>query len=179
MSEASPGVVWAGGSPDGPLSGDQAVGPYGNQSVVARGGADRAGSLPRLSGPAAGRWWRVLHRLDRAREAAYDRQRPGLLSRVYAPGSALLRRDRAVLGAYRERGVRLGPVRLDVSTLRVTRHSGGSVRLRVVERLAPTTAVLPGGARVALPADAPTRRSLRLVHTPAGWRLAAAHRLAG
>lgn len=121
----------------------------------------------------------MLHRLDRVREAAYDRRRPGLLSRVYAPRSALLRHDRAVLTAYRERDVRLGPVRLDVSALRVIRRSRGSVVVRVVERLAPTTAVLPDGARVALPADAPTRRSLRLVRTPAGWLLAAAHRLAG
>lgn len=121
----------------------------------------------------------MLHRLDLARQAAYDRRRPGLLARVYAPGSTLLRHDRAVLTAYLERGIRLGPVRLEVSALRVTRRSRGSVRLRVVELLAPTTAVLPDGDRVALPADAPTLRTLRLVRTPAGWRLAAARRLAG
>lgn len=140
-------------------------------------------SVPRLVGPGAARWWHVLTRLDRARAEAFHRLRPGPLRDVYARGSTLARHDRAVLAAYRARGVRLSPVRLDVTALRVTSSASAAaslrVSLRVVECLAPTTAVLSDGDRVALPADAPTRRALRLVRTADGWRIAAVRRLAG
>lgn len=121
----------------------------------------------------------MLTRLDQVRAEAFRRLRPSLLREVYAPGSTLQPRDRAILVGYRVRGVRLRQVRLDVTVLRVTFRSPAAVSVRVVERLAPTTAVLPDGDRVALPADAPTRRALHLVRTADGWRIAAVRRLAG
>ncbi len=132
-----------------------------------------------MVGPNAQRWWRVLARLDRSRAEAFRQDRPVRLRQVYARGSSLLRRDRAVLVGYLRHDVRLSRVRLDVAALRIVHREPGAVTVRVVERLASAVAVLPDGDRVALPVDAPTRRVLLIVHTIGGWRLAAVRRLAG
>jgi hypothetical protein len=120
----------------------------------------------------------VLARLDRLRSRAFQRLRPALLQRVYLSGSALLRRERAVLDDYRDRGVRLLGVRLRSTELRVVSFGRNRVTVRVVERLGPTRALV-GSRRVRLPVDAPTSRVLRLMRGGAGWRIAAARRVAG
>jgi len=138
------------------------------------------GELPAL--PAESRWicagsclrWRaVLASLDRHRLRAYAKGRPQLLRRVYVPGSQIIRRDRRMLTAWIRRDATVSGVRLRVLYVRRLASAGAAVRLRVVDRMAPATAVLPGGRRVALPRDLPTARMLVLTRAGGRWRIAA------
>ena len=140
-----------------------------------------ASSALRSPATAAGadRWASVLNGLNRTRSRALQQMRLALLGRVYLRGTPVLRRERALLTSYRDRGVALLGARLRTARVRVVSRTPRLLILRVVERLGPTTAVLRHGQQVLLPADAPTRRRLRLVSTSAGWRIAAATRLAG
>ncbi len=162
-------------TPTLPAAGTTLPEPGGESAGTAS--VDPARAVARTGGK--GRHWeRVLARLDRLRSRAFERLRPALLQRVYVSGSALLRRERAVLDDYRDRGVRLLGVRLRSTELRVVSFGRNRVTVRVVERLGPTRAVV-GSRRVRLPVDAPTSRVLRLMRGGAGWRIAAARRVAG
>jgi hypothetical protein len=149
-------------------------------------GLDTAGA----DDPAVARWscaaacvrWRpVLDELDAHRRRAYATGRPRLLHRVYVPGSGVLARDRRMLTAWTARTAGVSGVRLRV--LHVRRLPAGrrwpaargtSVRLRVVDQLAPATVHLYRGAgRIPLPRDLPTSRVIVLRHGPTGWRIAA------
>lgn len=97
---------------------------------------------------------------------------------VYAPGSAVLRRDRRLLAAYERRGVRLQDVRLELVRVRLVARDPGRARLRVVDRLTRPTAHTEVG-EVTLPQDLPTRRLIVLVRHGGEWRIAAVRRIAG
>lgn len=122
------------------------------------------------SGP--GRWRRVLGRLDDRRTRALRDANPSALAAVYAPGSAVLARDRATLGAYQRRGLRLRGAELALLEVRVLGREPGRVRLHVVDRLGGTSAVTPAGRGLPLPRDRATERVVTLVRTAAGWRVA-------
>jgi hypothetical protein len=113
----------------------------------------------------------VLDRLDAHRARAYATGRTRLLNRVYLPRSRVLATDRRMLGAWTRRGAAVSGARLRVLDVSRLPSPGRSVRLRVVDRLAPATARLDG-ERIALPHDQPTEHLIELRRTPVGWRIA-------
>lgn len=117
------------------------------------------------------RWRSVLHRLDAHRTRAYASGRARLLLRVYLPASQVLARDRRMLRAWTRRGAAVSGVRLRVLDVSRLPSQGRSVRLRVVDRLAPVTARLGNGERVGLPRDQPTEHLIVLRRTSDGWRI--------
>jgi hypothetical protein len=120
------------------------------------------------------RWRPVLDRLDAHRARAYATGRTRLLTRVYLPRSRVLATDRRMLGAWTGRGAAVSGARLRVLDVSRLPSPGRSVRLRVVDRLAPATARLGGGERIALPLDQPTEHLIVLRRTVDGWRIASA-----
>jgi hypothetical protein len=129
--------------------------------------------------PGAGRWLRVLNRLDDQRATAFARGDPHLLEAVYAARSAALDADRATLAAYRSRGLRLIGVRMQVLALRVVSTSQRRVVLHVVDRLDRVSAVDGAGLRTVLPADRPSAHRMVLAQRAGGWRVAAVGPAAG
>jgi hypothetical protein len=129
-------------------------------------GSGRRGTAPR-------RWRDVLAGLDRRRSRSYAESDPGLLGRVYTPGSAVLRRDRALLLRYQARGLRVRGLRTSVSAVRVRRRAGRTVVLDVGDRVAGGT-VLGEDVRRPLPADRADRWVVTLRWRPGrGWRISA------
>jgi len=118
------------------------------------------------------RWRPVLDRLDAHRARAYATGRPRLLLRVYLPRSRVLASDRRMLSAWTTRGATVAGARLRVLAVSRLRSPGRSVRLRVVDRLAPATARLRRGERIELPHDQATEHLVVLRRTPDGWRIA-------
>ncbi len=112
----------------------------------------------------------VLDALDERRAHALEHDDPDALARVYPPGSPLLAADRAVLDAYRERGLRLRGGGVERLACRTTREHAGRYEVDVVDRLAETTVETPDGRRT-LPRDRPTRHVVTLAWTPDGWRV--------
>ena len=140
----------------------------------------RGGSRPRGSSAAPpGHWQRVLHDLDRSRARAFAAGEPRGLDAVYVRGSPVLRHDRAVLDAYARRGLTVRGARLRLLDVRVRAASADRVALRVVDRLGPAVVGSGGGVARPLPRDHPTLHRLRLLRTPAGWRIAAVRTLSG
>jgi hypothetical protein len=118
-------------------------------------------------------WRAVLARLDRWRADAYAAAEPALLSRVYARGTRALHRDRALLGRYRRRGLRVRGLRMDVIDLRMQAQHSGAVVLVVRERLGAGT-VHGVGIRRDLPRDDVDRHRLVLQRRAGrGWQIAA------
>jgi hypothetical protein len=134
------------------------------------GAAESAPSKP--AGGAAHRWRVVLSGLDALRARAYAELRPGLLRRVYTPGSRVLRRDRAILLRYRQRGLRVVGLRMQVLALREEARRDGRVVLGVRDQLTGGTLV---GATVRrlLPDDAPDARAITLRRSQGRWRISA------
>jgi hypothetical protein len=118
------------------------------------------------------RWRPVLDQLDAHRARAYASGRPGLLLRVYLRGTRVLASDRRMLTSWTRRGAVVSGARLQVLEVCRLTSPGRSVRLRVVDRLAPATALLDSGERIRLPRDEPTERMIVLRRTPEGWRIA-------
>ena len=117
----------------------------------------------------------LLGGLDAARAQAFttgDRER---LSEVYVDEHAA-RPDVEVLESYRERGLRLDGMLLVRESCRVLDRSKRKLTFDVVDRLGRTTVRTADGHRRGLPRDRPTRRTIVLAHTAAGWRVAAVRR---
>jgi len=136
------------------------------------------GSAPGQLAAPASHWAGVLTRLDRRRALAYVSADPRSLRSVYAPASTVLRRDRAMLRAYSERGISLSGVRLDLLAVHLIDRGSRWVRLRVVDRLRRPTAHAPR-ATMLLPQDQPTRWLIGLRRNADGWRIANVHRRQG
>jgi hypothetical protein len=115
------------------------------------------------------RWWAVLAGLDALRARAYAEMRPGLLRRVYTPGSRVLRRDRTLLLRYRRRGLRVVGLRVRVLWLRADARDGRVV-LRVRDRVSAGTLVGAGGRR-RLPRDGADVRAITLRRSGGHWRI--------
>lgn len=112
----------------------------------------------------------VLDTLDERRARALEQDDPEALARVYAPGSTLLAADRALIGAYRERGLRLHGGRVERLSCVTVREGPGRLEVDVVDRVAGASVVAPDGRR-ALPRDRPSRHVVTLAWTPEGWRV--------
>lgn len=112
----------------------------------------------------------VLHAWDRARAAAWSRGSVRALRRLYVGGAGAS--DVRLLRGYRERGLCVEGLRVQVLALDVLDHRPGAWRVRVTDRVAGGTAV-GGGVRQPLPRDQATERTLRLVRVDGRWRIAA------
>jgi hypothetical protein len=115
----------------------------------------------------------VLHAWDRARAAAWARGSPAALRRLYVAGAGAS--DVRLLQAYRQRGLRVAGLRVQVLALDVVHHEPGRWLLRVTDRVSGGT-VVGAGVREPLPRDRSTTRTLRLVRRAGEWRMAAVGR---
>lgn len=115
----------------------------------------------------------VLRDWDRARAAAWARGSTAALRRLYVAGAGAS--DVRLLEAYRQRGLRVAGLRVQVLALDVLHHEPGRWLLRVTDRVSGGTAV-GAGVREPLPRDRATTRTLRLVRPAGVWRMAAVGR---
>jgi hypothetical protein len=111
----------------------------------------------------------VLRRWDEARAAAYASGSVGALRELYAGTAGA--RDVRLLRSYLRRGYRVEGMRMQLLDVRVRAREPGAWLLRVTDRLAGGVAVRQG-ARVALPRDRASTRTVRLERDGAGrWRV--------
>jgi hypothetical protein len=118
------------------------------------------------------RWSGVLARLDDRRTLAFSRADPGLLDRIYLPGSGLGARDARVIEAYSRRDLRVVGLRMTVLALRVEDQTATTAVLSVVDRISRARAVNSAGRSHALPRDRATAHRVTLRRVSAGWRIA-------
>lgn len=113
----------------------------------------------------------VLRRWDRRRAAAWARQDPKALTRLYVAGSTAGRRDQAMLAAYASRGLRVRSMHRQVLAARVLLHRAGQLRIEVTDRLVDAVAV-GRGVRAALPTAGVHTRLITLIRVSRSWRVA-------
>ena len=113
----------------------------------------------------------VLRAWDVRRAAAWAAGDEAALAALYTDGSAAGRRDRAMLGRYGARGLRVRGMRMQVLAGKVRTRTTGRIVLVVTDRLAHAVAVGPG-VRVALPRDRATQRTIVLLRGAGEWRVA-------
>lgn len=121
---------------------------------------------------------RLLRGWDSRRSRAWASADAAGLRRLYAAGSAAGRRDLAMLRSWRDRGLVVRGMRMQVLDLHVGALAPGRVRMVVTDRLVGAVAVR-GARRLDLPRDAPTTRRLTFVRRDGRWRLAAVQVVAG
>ena len=117
----------------------------------------------------------ILRRWDRLRAAAYAAGEPASLRRLYSPGSWAGARDVRLLRRYAERGLVVRELRMQVLDVEVLAAATGTLRLRVVERLAGAT-VVDGASQVALPTGRARSRVLTFDDVGKGWRVRSVRR---
>lgn len=115
----------------------------------------------------------VLHAWDQRRAAAWAAGDPGALRRLYTRGSTAGAADVAMLRAWRERGLRVVGMQMQLLSVAVRADTGDRLVLVVSDRLSSAVAVGPGVRRT-LPRDAVSTRRLVLVRVAGEWRLAQA-----
>jgi hypothetical protein len=113
----------------------------------------------------------VLRAWDVRRAAAWAAGDEAALAALYTDGSAAGRRDRAMLGRYVARGLRVRGMRMQVLAGKVRSRTAGRIGLVVTDRLAHAVAVRRG-TRVVLPRDRATRRTVVLRRVTGEWRVA-------
>ncbi len=113
----------------------------------------------------------VLRAWDAARADAWRRSSPGALRNLYVEGSAAGRADRALLAAYRSRGLRVAAMTMQRARVRVVAASDSRLVLEVTDRLV-GAAVRRDGERLRLPRDDWSTRQVRLVRVGERWRVA-------
>jgi hypothetical protein len=121
------------------------------------------------------RWRDLLGELDHRRDQAWRRGRPARLELVFATGTSALRSDRAALRGYLRRGYDVGATQVSYQLVRAVQQGPVRVRLSTIDALRPVVVTDPSGHRQRLPRDRPTHHLITLVHTSAGWRIAAIH----
>lgn len=113
----------------------------------------------------------VLHDWDDRRAAVWSAGDVDALRSLYARGSRAARADVAMLRAWRDRGLRVEGMRMQLLDLDVRRASAERLDLVVTDRL--TGAVAVGrGVRLPLPQDRATTRRVVLVRAGGVWRVA-------
>jgi len=113
----------------------------------------------------------VVRAWDARRAEAWARGDPGLLATLYTPGSVAGRRDRAMLLAWRSRGLVVSELRTQLLAVREVSRSRSTWTLRVTDRLAAGVAVGPG-VRRPLPVDAASTRTVVLRRLEGQWLVA-------
>jgi hypothetical protein len=121
-------------------------------------------------------WIQTLQALDTQRAQAFWTLDLNALDRVYIPGSAPWRTDRALLSAYRKRNVRIQGLRITIESTAITHRTATTVTLKTTDHLTAGQAVDHTGATTPLPPGAPATRLITLTttaRTPAPSRGAA------
>ena len=118
---------------------------------------------------------RVLRAWDVRRSRAYARADGAALTGLYVAGSRTGAADRAVLHAYRERGLRVTGMRTQVLAARVLGESERRITLLITDVLVDAVAGDGDRGRWALPHDRPTTRRVVLVNQRGSWRVAEAY----
>lgn len=113
----------------------------------------------------------LLHAWDRRRSHAWTQADPAALAELYTRGSRTGRHDRAMLAAYRARGLRVTGLRTQVLGARLRSWAPCRVTLEVVDRVVGGHAV-GGGVRVPLPRDRSSTRVISLRRVAGAWRVA-------
>lgn len=133
-------------------------------------GTTAVGYLMSLLGAAAGGPGCVaLAGLDLQRSVAWSSGSPEAVERLYVdPGSAAA--DVEALQQWSDRGLELESAMLVIGACTETPGTSGTVRLAVVDRLAPTRAVDALGLATALPVDAWSGRQVVLRQVDGSWR---------
>lgn len=121
----------------------------------------------------------VLRDWDAARARAWSRAAPQQLGRLYLPGSAAGERDVAMLQRWRQRGMRVRGMRMQVLSVTLRHRSARRLVLEVTDRLVGAVAVAPGGRRIALPQDRASARRLVFQLRSGRWVVAAVYDLPG
>jgi hypothetical protein len=112
----------------------------------------------------------LLRHWDLRRAGAWAAGDPGALRDLYTARSATGRADRAMLRSWRRRGFRVEGLRMQLLAVHVRVWSGDLVVLRVTDRVAGGLAV-GRGARVRLPRDAASTRTITLRRVASRWRV--------
>lgn len=113
----------------------------------------------------------VLQQWDRLRAQAWAAGDAETLRALYVRGSRAGERDVAMLRRWRERGVRIVELEVQVLRGRVVARSPRRVTVEVSERLARATASA-GERRWTLPVGSVTVRRVTLWRVAGGWRVA-------
>jgi hypothetical protein len=158
--EGRPSVVM---TPERPTSPESRLPVTGNRAAK----PGRATAAPRRRVAALA----VLGTWDVRRAAAWAAGDEAALAALYTDGSAAGRRDRAMLGRYGARGLRVRGMRMQVLAGKVRSRTAGRIVLVVTDRLAHAVAVRRG-TRVVLPRDRATRRTIVLRRVAGEWRVA-------
>jgi hypothetical protein len=158
--EGRPSVVM---TPERPTSPESRLPVTGNRAAK----PGRATAAPRRRVAALA----VLGAWDVRRAAAWAAGDEAALAALYTDGSAAGRRDRAMLGRYGARGLRVRGMRMQVLAGKVRSRTAGRIVLVVTDRLAHAVAVRRG-TRVVLPRDRATRRTIVLRRVAGEWRVA-------
>jgi hypothetical protein len=158
--EGRPSVVV---TPERPTSPESRLPVTGNRAAK----PGRATAAPRRRVAALA----VLGAWDVRRAAAWAAGDEAALAALYTDGSAAGRRDRAMLGRYGARGLRVRGMRMQVLGGKVRSRTAGRIGLVVTDRLAHAVAVRRG-TRVVLPRDRATRRTIVLRRVAGEWRVA-------
>ncbi|CAI9419219.1 hypothetical protein [Nocardioides sp. T2.26MG-1] len=112
----------------------------------------------------------VLHAWDDARAEAWATADPPALRRLYTSDSAAGAADVAMLRAWRERGLRVERLRMQVLSVVVRSQERHRLVLVVRDRVAAAVAV-GDGVRRSLPHDEVSTRRLVLVRVAGEWRV--------
>lgn len=115
----------------------------------------------------------VLRDWDRSRAAAWAANDPAALDRLYVRGSRAGAADVAMLRAWRDRGLRVEGMSMQVLAVELRARTERRLVLVVTDRLVGAEAVGSGDRRV-LPHDQATTRTLVFRRTGGRWLLASA-----
>lgn len=104
----------------------------------------------------------VLHAWDERRAEAWAAADVAALRDLYAPGSAAGRADAAMLRAWRDRGLRVEGLEMQLLSVQVRRRTSDRLVLDVVDRLV---------TRAPLPSDLPTQHVITMRVSDGEWRV--------
>ncbi|TCC33581.1 protein kinase domain-containing protein [Kribbella sindirgiensis] len=121
---------------------------------------------PSASAAELATWIETLQALDAQRAQAFWTLDLDALDRIYVPGSAPWRTDRALLSTYRQQNVRVQGLRITIESTAITRRTATTVTLRTTDHLTAGQAVDRTGAKTPLPPGSPATRLITLTTTP-------------
>jgi hypothetical protein len=137
-------------------------------ATLVRREPDRPRTVAVAAQPAGSHALRVLHGWDRRRAQAWSDGSVRRLRLLYARGSEAGAADRAMLAAYRARGLRVTDMRRQTFAVREVHASGRTLTLRVTDRLVSAVAV-GEGMRQPLPGQGFESQTLTFRRSPRGW----------
>jgi hypothetical protein len=110
---------------------------------------------------------------DRRRAAAFAAGDRHALARLYVPGSRARASDLALLAAYRQRGLRVSGMRMQLLDVEELARSPRRWELRVTDRLVGRVAVTSAAGKTRLPRDRASVHDVTFERTArqAAWRV--------